>query len=254
MSEAWVEIVVELPREAAEVMAEAVGSLTGGVEVRDADTIIRAGVGRAVIVTQCRPEVEAEVLAEVEAVAERMKEAGVGVDPLSVRRREAHEDEWRDVWKQYFRALRVGKTFLVRPSWDMPPAAPGDRVIDLDPGRAFGTGGHASTRLVIALAEEIGDRARGTLSGSRLRVGDPVDRGGAPVAGGEGAGGRPRFRGGRHHGREPGPQSGDHRRDARRQPGRDGRPERPGAGQHRGGRARRAGARSSRPTSPPAAR
>ncbi|HVV16790.1 MAG TPA: 50S ribosomal protein L11 methyltransferase [Polyangia bacterium] len=159
MSEAWVEIVVELPREAAEVMAEAVGSLTGGVEVRDGDTIIRAGVGRAVIVTQCRPEVEAAVLAEVEAVAERMKGAGVGVEPLSVRRREAHEDEWRDVWKQYFRALRVGKTFLVRPSWDMPAAAPGDRVIDLDPGRAFGTGGHASTRLVIAMAEEIGDRA-----------------------------------------------------------------------------------------------
>ncbi|HVT05960.1 MAG TPA: 50S ribosomal protein L11 methyltransferase [Polyangia bacterium] len=161
MSEAWVEIVVEVPREAAEVMAEAVGSLTGGVEVRDGDTIIRAGVGRAVIVTQCRPEEEPDVLAEIGAAAERMKAAGVTVDPLSVRRREAHEDEWRDVWKQYFRALRVGKTFLVRPSWDMPPAAPGDRVIDLDPGRAFGTGGHASTRLVIALAEEIGDRPVG---------------------------------------------------------------------------------------------
>lgn len=158
MSEAWVEIVVEVPREAAEVMAEAVGSLTGGVEVRDGDTIIRAGVGRAVIVTQCRPDEESDVLAEIGAAAERMKSAGVTVDPLSVRRRDAHEDEWRDVWKQYFRALRVGKTFLVRPSWDMPPAAPGDRVIDLDPGRAFGTGGHASTRLVIALAEELGDR------------------------------------------------------------------------------------------------
>ena len=80
------------------------------------------------------------------------------VDPLSVRRREAHEDEWRDVWKQYFRATRVGRTFLIRPSWDLKPASEGDRVIDLDPGRAFGTGGHATTRLVIALAEEIGER------------------------------------------------------------------------------------------------
>jgi len=139
-------------------MADAVGSLTEGVEIRDGDTIIRAGVGRAVIVSQCRPEVEAEVLEEIQAAAQRLKEAGVPVDPLSVRRREAHEDEWRDVWKQYFRALRVGKTFLIRPSWDAPAAAPGDRVIDLDPGRAFGTGGHASTRLVIALAEEIAER------------------------------------------------------------------------------------------------
>ncbi|HXU62783.1 MAG TPA: 50S ribosomal protein L11 methyltransferase [Polyangia bacterium] len=155
MTDSWIEIVVELPREAADVMADAVGSLTEGVEIRDGDTIIRAGVGRAVIVSQCRPELEAEVLEEIQAAAQRLKEAGVPVDPLSVRRREAHEDEWRDVWKQYFRALRVGKTFLIRPSWDAPAAAPGDRVIDLDPGRAFGTGGHASTRLVIALAEEI---------------------------------------------------------------------------------------------------
>ena len=158
MTDSWIEIVVELPREAADVMADAVGSLTEGVEIRDGDTIIRAGVGRAVIVSQCRPEAEAEVLDEIQAAAQRLKEAGVPVDPLSVRRREAHEDEWRDVWKQYFRALRVGKSFLIRPSWDAPAAAPGDRVIDLDPGRAFGTGGHASTRLVIALAEEIGDR------------------------------------------------------------------------------------------------
>jgi ribosomal protein L11 methyltransferase len=157
-AQTWIEIVVELPREAAEVMADAVGELTQGVEIRDGDTIIRAGVGRAVIVAQCAPEAEEEVLAEIEAAAGRMKEAGVAVDPLSVRRREAHEDEWRDVWKQYFRATRVGRTFLIRPSWDLKPAGAGDRVIDLDPGRAFGTGGHATTRLVIALAEEVADR------------------------------------------------------------------------------------------------
>jgi ribosomal protein L11 methyltransferase len=158
MSPVWIEVVIELPVAAAEVMADAVGELTEGVEIRDGETIIRAGAGRAVIVAQCAPEAEAEVLAEIEAAAGRMKEAGVTVDPLSVRRREAHEDEWRDVWKQYFRATRVGRTFLIRPSWDLKPASEGDRVIDLDPGRAFGTGGHATTRLVIALAEEIAER------------------------------------------------------------------------------------------------
>jgi ribosomal protein L11 methyltransferase len=158
MTPVWIEIVIELPAEAAEVMADAVGELTEGVEIRDGQTIIRAGMGRAVIVAQCAPDAEAEVLAEIEAAAGRMKAAGVAVDPLSVRRREAHEDEWRDVWKQYFRATRVGRTFLIRPSWDLRPASAGDRVIDLDPGRAFGTGGHATTRLVIMLAEEIAER------------------------------------------------------------------------------------------------
>jgi ribosomal protein L11 methyltransferase len=154
----WIEIVIELPFAAAEVMADAVAELTDGVEIRDGETIIRAGAGRAVIVAQCAPDLEAEVLAEIEAAAARMRDAGVATEPLSVRRREAHEDEWRDVWKQYFRATRVGRTFLIRPSWDLKPAVEGDRIIDLDPGRAFGTGGHATTRLVITLAEEIADR------------------------------------------------------------------------------------------------
>ena len=52
----------------------------------------------------------------------------------------------------------MGRTFVVRPSWDPGDVADGDRVIDLDPGRAFGTGGHATTRLVIALAEEVEGR------------------------------------------------------------------------------------------------
>jgi ribosomal protein L11 methyltransferase len=157
----WIEIVIELPAEAAEVMADAVGELTEGVEIRDAHTIIRTGAGRSVIVAQCRPEQEPEVLAEVQAAAQRLTAAGVPAEPLSVRRREAHEDEWRDVWKQYFRATRVGRTFLVRPSWDLKPASDGDRVIDIDPGRAFGTGGHPSTRLVIGLCEELASRPVG---------------------------------------------------------------------------------------------
>ena len=81
--------------------------------------------------------------------------AGIAVDPVTIRTREAHEDEWRDVWKQFFRATRVGRRFTVRPSWDAGEAPAGEFVIDLDPGMAFGTGAHPSTRLVIKLAEEI---------------------------------------------------------------------------------------------------
>ena len=150
----WTELQIEVAAEVAELVASEVSELSGGVEVRDAGTLLRAGEGRAVIVTQCAPELADEVLAAVEETCARARAGGLGVDPVSVRRREAHEDEWRDVWKQYFRATRVGRTFIVRPSWDPGTIADGDRVIDLDPGRAFGTGGHATTRLVIALAEE----------------------------------------------------------------------------------------------------
>jgi ribosomal protein L11 methyltransferase len=108
----------------------------------------------------CEPARMGELLAAVEDVCARARAAGLPVDPVVVRNRDTHEDEWRDVWKKYFRAIRVGNTFIVRPSWDLTSVAagPSDRVIDLDPGRAFGTGGHASTRLVIALAEGYAER------------------------------------------------------------------------------------------------
>ena len=154
----WTELQIEVAAEVAELVASEVSELSGGVEVRDAGTLLRAGEGRAVIVTQCVPEAADDVLAAALETCDRARAAGLRVDPVSVRRREADEDEWRDVWKQYFRATRVGRTFIVRPSWDPGTIEDGDRVIDLDPGRAFGTGGHATTRLVIALAEEVEGR------------------------------------------------------------------------------------------------
>jgi ribosomal protein L11 methyltransferase len=154
----WIELLIEVPSAAAEVLADAIGQLTGGVEIRDAETIVRVQGGRSLIVALCAPDAEAEVLAEIEAACARLRAAGVSPDPLTLGRREAHEDEWRDVWKRYFRTLRVGQRFVIRPSWEPATATAGDLVIDIDPGRAFGTGGHASTRLVIAMAEELAGR------------------------------------------------------------------------------------------------
>jgi ribosomal protein L11 methyltransferase len=151
----WTQVEIEVALEAAELVADTVGEIAGGVEVRDSGTLIRAAPGRAAIVALCAPERLGELLGELEAVCARARAAELPVDPVVVRQREAHEDEWRDVWKKYFRATRVGQSFIVRPSWDLEsiPLGPSDRIIDLDPGRAFGTGGHASTRMAIALAE-----------------------------------------------------------------------------------------------------
>jgi ribosomal protein L11 methyltransferase len=118
-------------------------------------------------VAHVAPTERAAALAIIDETVSRAR--ADGADPnVSVRERAAHEDEWRDVWKQFFRATRVGKSFIVRPSWDPGALVAGDRVIDLDPGRAFGTGGHATTRLVIELSEELADE--------RTRAGTPVLR------------------------------------------------------------------------------
>jgi ribosomal protein L11 methyltransferase len=58
-------------------------------------------------------------------------------------------DAWRDAWKAYFEPTRVGPKLVVKPSFKPYTAAPGDVVLTLDPGGAFGTGTHETTRLLL---------------------------------------------------------------------------------------------------------
>lgn len=153
----WTEVQIETTEEGADLVAATLAEHTGGVEIRDAQTLISAQAGRAVVIALCTPEQTDDVLAAVDEVLAFAREAGTAVDPVAVRTRSAHEDEWRDVWKQFFRATRIGKRFVVRPSWDQASPLQGDHIIDLDPGRAFGTGAHPSTRLVITLSEGLAD-------------------------------------------------------------------------------------------------
>jgi len=154
---AWVEVQIEAAAEAAELVAASVSLEAGGVEIRDAETVFPTARDRTTVVALVPPaEVEA-LLEEVHETLDLARAAGTPVDPVTIRLRDAHEEEWRDVWKQFFRATRVGRRFVVRPSWDPGEAPPGEHVIDLDPGRAFGTGAHPSTRLVIRFVEELRD-------------------------------------------------------------------------------------------------
>jgi ribosomal protein L11 methyltransferase len=127
----------------------------GGVELRDNGTLLATAVGRTAVIALCKPRDREFLLAAALQALDTARVAGVPVDPVAVRERGADESEWRDVWKQFFRATRVGRRFTVRPSWDPGQPADGEFVIDLDPGRAFGTGAHPSTRLVIGLAEQV---------------------------------------------------------------------------------------------------
>ncbi|MBI3975810.1 MAG: 50S ribosomal protein L11 methyltransferase [Armatimonadetes bacterium] len=67
---------------------------------------------------------------------------------------EVAEEAWASAWKTHFRPFRVGRRVLIVPAWEEPDGRPGEVVIRLDPGMAFGSGLHASTRLCLVLLEE----------------------------------------------------------------------------------------------------
>lgn len=64
------------------------------------------------------------------------------------------EEDWINNWKQYFKPIPVGQKLLIRPTWEEVQDSGGRTVLDLDPGLAFGTGTHETTRLCMELLEQ----------------------------------------------------------------------------------------------------
>lgn len=72
-----------------------------------------------------------------------------GLLPLTIESRPVQNEDWAEGWKQHFSAVRIGKRLIVKPTWeDVTPTAD-DVVINIDPGMAFGTGTHGTTRLCL---------------------------------------------------------------------------------------------------------
>ncbi|MDB4958851.1 MAG: ribosomal methyltransferase [Myxococcales bacterium] len=139
----------------------------GAADVDDIAALIAAEVPAAAAGTEQRGDEivfwvaehdVASALAQTRDAVARWAAGGASVDPARVRTASAMpEAEWRDAWKRYFKVSRLTKSFVVVPSWERYEAAPGDVVIDLDPGMAFGTGTHASTRLVLEELQALAD-------------------------------------------------------------------------------------------------
>lgn len=80
----------------------------------------------------------------------RLKDNGASEVILS----EIKEEEWAESWKQYFKPKAIGQKFWIQPTWDKQPV-PNDKLcIELDPGQAFGTGDHPTTKMCLTLLED----------------------------------------------------------------------------------------------------
>lgn len=83
-------------------------------------------------------------------------EFGEGADfgKLTVTASVEDDSQWKDNWKEYFKPAKVGRTIVVKPTWEEYEAKEGEKIIEIDPGMAFGTGTHETTSLCIRLMED----------------------------------------------------------------------------------------------------
>lgn len=178
MQKTWLEMVCEVPGDLADILAEYLAGISGGgvcVENLNVDAFSLDEIRHSPITS-----VKAYFSSEDDIDA-RLAETGAFLDALAARHpglvltrpsiSRVHSEDWSTSWKANFKPLRVGRRLLVVPSWEEAPSRPDDIVLRLDPGMAFGTGGHETTRLCLELLERIMDGMPLTLSPAVLDLG-----------------------------------------------------------------------------------
>jgi ribosomal protein L11 methyltransferase len=162
----WCEVKVEASREEFELVAEVFQNAGSGGVVYDDPEILKArnfepdeifsdqlleGIVRVSGVKAYFPA-DDRLGERIETIKDRI--ATVLGKPPRIGLRRIQEDDWAQAWKAYFKPERIGRV-VIKPSWEEYNPVIEDVVVELDPGMAFGTGNHPTTRLCLELLQEL---------------------------------------------------------------------------------------------------
>jgi len=177
-SRRWLELAVEADPEAVEAVTEILSRVApGGISVEPGFELIEDGLAARVDTSRpatVRGYVPATEAGATATATRTVEEAlghlqAFGLRPIGdLRTRFVEEADWAEAWKSHFHVLHLGRRLVIKPSWRRHRRTGNEVVIDLDPGMAFGTGLHPTTRLCLQALE---DRAERGPLGRTLDVG-----------------------------------------------------------------------------------
>ena len=165
----WQELTIEVKREAEEAASNILIELgSQGVAIDDSADYL----GQVDQYGELFPEVEQServritgyypASVDIEATAaqanERLAELdgfGLETGEIELTRQELAEEDWADNWKKYFEPARITHDLTIVPSWTGYEATAGEKIIKLDPGMAFGTGTHPTTKMSLFALEQV---------------------------------------------------------------------------------------------------
>ena len=140
----WLKIDVSTPEEYRDAVGNVFFEMGSGVE-EPASSRLGTGVLRGYFPVETSPDqVVAEFRRRVENILGRET-------PIAVTR--MRDEDWSVTWRRGYKPLRFGERLVVKPTWEPFEAKPGDLVIELDPGMAFGCGTHPTTAMCLRLLE-----------------------------------------------------------------------------------------------------
>ena len=168
----WLEIQITTTEEASDAISEMLTSIgAGGVVIEDPNDILArinspdsldyadeeflSSLGEDVVIKAYFPshqgrEGVVELIKEKLVFISGFLDTGKGYSGIS----EVDDEEWATAWKKYYRPFNISSKIVIKPSWEDYTAKENETVIELDPGMAFGTGTHETTRLCACMLEK----------------------------------------------------------------------------------------------------
>ena len=165
----WQELTITVSREAEEAVSNILVDLgSQGVAIDDsADYLGEAGPFGEVLpqveqlntvgITAYYPETEnlEMIRQEVKERLAQLRDFGLEIGKTQLTTQQLAEEDWADNWKKYFEPARITHDLTIVPSWTDYEAGPSEKVIKLDPGMAFGTGTHPTTKMSLFALEQV---------------------------------------------------------------------------------------------------
>ena len=127
--------------------------ITSAWDVMDDDILKKYSEDKCLIKAYYSPETNMEeVMLKIKEGIENARKF-VDVGQASVTASVVNEEDWENNWKQYYKPVYIGRNVVIKPLWETIEEKEGQVVIELDPGMAFGTGTHETTRMCLEIME-----------------------------------------------------------------------------------------------------
>ena len=149
--ETWIEVRVIVPARMQEEASLFLTDFSGRGVIIEEENVLAGG---ALIRAYFQPEEYGETQRqELQDYIKRL--SAYELSPLGLEVRQVAAEDWAETWKAHFKPVKVTDRVVIRPPWEEYAAQPGETVITIYPGMAFGTGRHASTLLCLRALEQV---------------------------------------------------------------------------------------------------
>lgn len=175
-SKKWLVVTVSCPEKIVEAVADQMGVLSGvGVEIHPVDSAEKQTITGFFALAGDRPaeEIESEASKTLLDVTQELEKVFaiynlILHEPVT---RIIDDQDWETSWQKFFTTIEIVPGLVIKPSWEQYTPEANQHVIKMDPGMAFGTGQHPSTKLALTLMSTCYDTSHNNKPGRVLDVG-----------------------------------------------------------------------------------